>query len=238
LYSLVGEPRSDRRRLLAEANKSRARGRNRRAIHIYRQLLAEDAQDVEVQVKLAGLLAGEGERFESWNIYRSAGKLLLADRRHEQCLVTFKEAARALPYEFEAWRITAELEQKLGREEEAYQTLLEGRRQFRTRFDSAQAIELLRLARQIEPWDHDVVLDLARQYAQSDQSARALRLLDTQAVHSEGHDLRAVRWAQWQISHSFHYLRLWLRGAFGELSWRSHDEAPDPGRAGFQVRMR
>jgi tetratricopeptide (TPR) repeat protein len=201
-------------------------------------VLAEDAQDVDVQVKLAGLLAAEGQGFEAWNIYRSAGKLLLAERRHEQCLVTFKEAARALPYEFEAWRISAELEQKLGREEEAYQTLLEGRRQFRTRFDCAQAIELLRLARQIEPWDHDVVLDLARLYAQSDQTPRALRLLDSQAVHSEGRELRALRWSQWQISRSFHALRLCVREMLSGLSWRASSEAAEPGPADFQVRMR
>jgi tetratricopeptide (TPR) repeat protein len=201
----------ERRRLLDEANRTRAAGRRSRAIAIYRQILGEDPEDMEIAFKLAELLAAEGQSFESWNLFRAVGKALLGARRHAQCLATFREATRCLPFEFDAWRITAELEIKLGREEDAQLTLLEGRRQFKSRFDRAQAIELLRMARKIEPWDHDVVMDLARLYSQTDQARQALVLLERLAVHSEGRPLRGVRWLQWQISHSFHHLRLWLK---------------------------
>ena len=34
------------------------------------------------------------------------------------------------------------------------------------------------------------------------------------AVHGEDRQLCAVRLAQWQISHSFHHMRLWLKAVF------------------------
>lgn len=207
---------ADRTRLLDESNRLRARGRHRRAIALLRQVLEFDPHDVDVAFKLAELLAGEGQHFEAWSLFRTAGKAMLRERRHAQSLAIFREATRCLPFEFEAWRITAELERKLGRDEDARLTLLEARRQFRSRFDRAQAIAVLRMLREATPWDHEIVLDLARLYAQTDQAGRALRLLEGQAVHSEGPALRAVRFAQWQISHSFMHFRLWARAALGD----------------------
>ena len=214
MHSLTETLRTDRKRLLDEANRARARGRNRRAISLLRHVLESDPEDVDVAVHLAELLAMDGQRFESWNLFRAAGKAMLRDRKPTQSLAIFREATRCLPFEFEAWRITAELWRKLGRDEDAELTLREARRQYRSRFDHAQAIEILRMTRQITPWDPEVVLDLARLYAQTDQPARALRLLEGLAVRTDGASLRAVRLAQWQISHSFLHLRLWLRTVF------------------------
>jgi tetratricopeptide (TPR) repeat protein len=214
VYSLAESLRTDRTRLLDEANRARARGRHRRAIGLLRHVLEIDPDDADVAVRLAELLAADGQRFEAWSLFRGAGKAMLRERRPVQSLAIFRESTRCLPFEFEAWRITAELERKLGREEDAELTLREARRQFRSRFDHAQAIELLRMVRSISPWDHEVVLDLARLYAQTDQSSRALRLLEALAVRAEGVKLRAVRFAQWQISHSFIHMRLWLRTVF------------------------
>jgi tetratricopeptide (TPR) repeat protein len=229
--------RADRTRLLDEANHARARGRHRRAISLLRLVLERDPADHDVAIRLAELLAIEGQRFEAWGLYRSAGKTALRERKPLQSLAIFREATRCLPFEFEAWRVTAELLRKLGRDEDAQLALREARRQYRSRFDRAQAIEVLRMIRQIDPWDHDIVLDLSRLYAQTDQGARALRILESLAVRTEGPRLRAIRFAQWQISHSFFHLRLWLRLALKAL-WpetqrgrRSDAELTDPVRA-------
>lgn len=224
--------RSDRTRLLDDANRARARGRHRRAIALLRRVLELDPADHDVAIRLAELLAVEGQRFEAWSLYRSAGKTMLRERRHEQSLVIFREATRCLPFEFEAWRITAELLRKLGRDEDAQLTLREARRQYRSRFDRAQAIEILRLIRQIDPWDHEIVLDLSRLYAQTDQGARALRILESLAVRSEGARLRAIRFAQWQISRSFLHGRLWFRAWLTDLNGRgrSAEEVAAPVR--------
>jgi tetratricopeptide (TPR) repeat protein len=230
--------RAERRRLLDEANKARARGRNRRAIQIYRHVHGQEPDDEEIMLRLAELLAAEGQRFEAWNLFRAAGKSHMRARRFDQCLALFREATRCLPFEFDVWRITAELERKLGREEEAQLTLLEGRRRFRSRFDRAQAIALLEMVRQVEPWDFAVVMDLARLYAQSDQRLQALVLLERMAVHSEGRQLSAVRLAQWQISHTFHHMRLWLKSLFAPSDALPDHESLSVGSTTFPLRVR
>ncbi len=224
--------RADRTHLLDEANRARARGRHRRAISLLRQVLELDPADHDVAIRLAELLASEGQRFEAWSLYRSAGKMMLRERRPLQSLAIFREATRCLPFEFEAWRVTAELLRKLGRDEDAQLTLREARRQYRSRFDRAQAIEVLRMIRQIDPWDHEIVLDLSRLYAQTDQGARALRILESQAARSEAARLRAIRLAQWQISHSFLHLRLWIQAVASNIQrgGRTGEELTDPVR--------
>jgi Flp pilus assembly protein TadD len=191
-----------------------------------------------VAFRLAEMLAIDGQRFEAWSLFRSSGRRLLREGHHARSLSIFREATRCLPFEYEAWRITAEIERKLGREEDAQLTLLEGRRQFGSRFESAQAIALLELVRQIDPWDHEVVMDLSRLYAQSDQVDRALRLLESLAVHSEGRELRLVRWQQWQISHSFTHWRAWLREIFADWNGRARRRGESVSEGGLAARVR
>ena len=236
LYTVSDTSATTRRRLLDEANRARARGRTRRAIAIYRHYHESDPSDVDITWRLGEVLAMEGENFEAWRLFLSAGRTLRRLKCHTRCLAVFREATRVLPYEFDAWRITAEIEAALGRHEEAQLTLLEGRRQFRTRFDRAQAIALLRLARHIEPWDPEIVIDLASQYARSDQVHRAIRLLDGLALHSRGESLRRVRFLQWQMSRSAAHLRQWLRLYFEELGLRLPGSA-DP-ESGLAPRLR
>ena len=238
LLSITEQLRTDRKHLLDEANCARSRGKIRRAIALLRLVLEPDPRDVDVTFRLAELLATDGQRFEAWSLFRSAGRRLLREGHHTRSLTIFREATRCLPFEFEAWRISAEIERKLGREEDAELTLLEGRRHFRSRFEFAQAIALLELVREIDPWDHEVVMDLARLYAQSDQAGRALRLLEGLAVHSEGRELRAVRRQQWQISHSFTHWRAWLREFFADWNGRAPRRSESVAGGGLATRIR
>ena len=214
----------DRRRaLFSEANRARSKGKVLRAIALYRELLCEDSGDLDVILRLAPLLAHEGEHFEAWALYRQACKTLLATGRHEACLAAFREANRVLPYEFEAWRLTSELERKLGRDREAFETLLEGRRQFRTRFVRAQAVALLKLARDIHPWEHAVVIDLAHLFIQTGQVGQALQLLDGALVHASPEELAEVRWAQFQATRSWRHLGLYLRLRMARIGHRNDE---------------
>jgi hypothetical protein len=79
----------------------------------------------------------------------------------------------------------------------------------------AQAIALLTRAREIEPWDDDLLLDLAGLYAGNDQCDLALELLSTLACRTSGAMLRRVRLLQLRLRPSIRILVLWLR-ACGE----------------------
>jgi thioredoxin-like negative regulator of GroEL len=229
-----------RRQLLAQANRARNRRQDRRAIALYRRILLEEPRNAEVALRLAPLLALRGEAFEAWQLLRMAVLELRRERREEACLSVLREACRLVPHEYDAWRMRAELELKFGRDELAYDTLLEGRRQFARPDSKAQAMALLTRARAIEPWDTEVALDLAGLYVRSGLAEAALELLASLAGRVRASELRRVRGLQWRITLSPQHARLWLRSI-----WAEHRDAtsgvaplPDPSRSGHATLRR
>jgi tetratricopeptide (TPR) repeat protein len=217
---------TERKQLLAEAHRARNAGRARRAIALYKQLLREDPRNIEVALRAAPLLARRGEEFEAWQLYRSAARLLARERHYRDCLAVYHEACRYVPHEYDAWRLRAELELKLGREGAAFETLLDGRTQFRDVRTRAQAIALLTRARSIEPWDPEVVLDLARLYSRTDQTDAALELLAAVATRCDAEAARRVRSLQWRITLSPRYAWLWLQSWWNGIWLREPTETP------------
>jgi tetratricopeptide (TPR) repeat protein len=206
-----------RKQLLAEANRARDRRQDRRAIALYRRILLEEPRNVEVAMRVAPLLASRGETFEAWQLFRMAATELHRARRYDACLGALRDACRCVPNEYEAWRLRAELELKLGREEAAYETLLEGGQWFHRPHAATRAIALLTRARVIEPWDPEVALDLARLYAWTGMVEVALQLLETIASRVTGRTLRRVRAQQWRITLSLRHAWLWLQALCAEL---------------------
>lgn len=171
---------------------------------------------MEVALRLAPLLAARGEAFEAWQLFRNAAVELRRERRYEACLAILRDACRCVPYEYDSWRMRAELELRLGREEAAYETLLDGRRHFEGPRAAAQAIALLTRARAIEPWDPEVALDLARLHAQTGLPEVALELLNALAPRLRGSQLRRLRALQWRITLSLQHAWLWLQALVRE----------------------
>ena len=60
--------------LLAEAHRARNRGRERRAIALYKRILLEDPHNADVALRVAPMLARRGNSFEAWQIYRAAAR--------------------------------------------------------------------------------------------------------------------------------------------------------------------
>jgi tetratricopeptide (TPR) repeat protein len=205
------ETRPTRRQLLALANRARNRRQDRRAVSFYRRILLEEPHNVDVALRLAPLLAVEGEAFEAWQLFRMAAIEFRRERRYEACLAALRDACRFVPHEYDAWRMCAELERKLGREETAYDTLLEGRRHFDRPHTRAQAIALLTQARSIEPWDPEVALDLARLHARTGMEAVALEILESLSRRVGAGELRRLRALQLRITCSPQHAWLWLR---------------------------
>jgi tetratricopeptide (TPR) repeat protein len=204
----------DRKWLLAEAEKARARGRRRRAISFYRRVLAAEPHDPNLHTRVAPLLAAAGKRFDAWQSYRQAAQAHLRKKCHEEALTLYREATKLLPMQIEAWQWVAKLELKRERKEAAIRALLEGRAKFRSRRRRPEAIALLREARGIDAWRVDIVLDLARLLRRSRQSPEAQWILGQLAERLSGRDLRIVRGAQWRIEPSLKHSWNWLRAAF------------------------
>jgi thioredoxin-like negative regulator of GroEL len=218
--------------LLSEAHRARNKGRERRAIGLYKRVLLEDPHNADVALRVAPMLARRGQGFEAWQLYRRAARDFARAKRWGECLTVYREACRFVPYEFEAWSLCAELQIKMGREDAAFETLVDGRMHFRDPACRAQAIALLTRARSIEPWDTHVVLDLARLYARTDLTDLALELLLCLGQRTRGADLRKVRALQWRITLSLRFGWLWLRalsqGADEPAALERYEEAPLP----------
>jgi tetratricopeptide (TPR) repeat protein len=206
-------PEYDRSTLLDAAARARSRKKRPRAIELYRRVLAVEPHNPELHAKLAPLLAETGQGFDSWQSFRAVARAHLREGHADQALAVYHEAALYLPQEIQAWQAVARLQHRSGRQREASETLLEGSRNFRTRWLRPQAIALLRRARDIDAWDFEIVLELARLLASDDQGIEAAMLLKGLVERTRGRRLRRVRGAQLRNRPRFATLWRWLRAA-------------------------
>jgi len=208
---LFRRPRYDRKTTLDAAAREATRGRRRSAIALYRRVLAAEPGNLEIHRRLAPLLAEDGQAFDAWISFRAVARAHQRRKELGEARSVFQEAARALPQRIDVWLALSRLERRMGREAAAFQTLLEGRRRMGRR--RPEAIHLLRQARELRPWDPELVLDLARLLARARQRPEAEWLLEGLAERSRGAERRRVRRTQWRIAPSLAHAWLWLRAA-------------------------
>jgi tetratricopeptide (TPR) repeat protein len=197
--------------LLERAERARIKGRTRRAIARYRELLAVDREAPEVHAKLAPLLARTRQRFDAWQSFRAAAEGFMRAQDPERALAIYYDAAHHLPRLTEIWQMIARLQCARGKSQEALRVLREGRTKFRRRGQRAEAIHLLRAAQDVDPWHTDVVLDLAKLLWLNRQRAESLLLLEGLAQRSVGVPLRRARALQFRISLRPAHAWLWLK---------------------------
>jgi tetratricopeptide (TPR) repeat protein len=203
----------DRSRILDAAANARARKKRKRAIALYRQVLAVERNNAELHERIAPLLAETGQHFDAWVSFRIAARAWLRKGRGEKALSIYREAAGYLPREVQVWQAIARLQIKLAKKRDAVQTLLEGACQFRPRRHRPEAVHLLRRAHEIAPWDFEVVSELARLLAKSDQFHEARRFLEGLEARTGGDRLRRVYAAQFRLDGDLRYAWLWLHAA-------------------------
>jgi tetratricopeptide (TPR) repeat protein len=170
--------RSDVLARAARAARRRGRRARRKAIALFREVVTREPQNADVQRKLAALLARDGQAAEAWTSYRRALADLSSRGFADQAIGLCREAAGCLPREASAWRELAALQLGRGRKADAIESLLEGRRHFRSRALRPQALELLREARKIDSLHVEAGLDLARLLARSGGRVPAVAILE------------------------------------------------------------
>lgn len=200
---------------LAEAHRAKLQGRYSSAISLYEYAQTLTNNRAMIACRLAPLLAYEGRHFEAWRQFQRAGRALMRDDQPEWALSVYCEATRMLPLEFDAWRICASIERRLGRTEHALETLLEGRRHFRSALYRDQAIALLTLAQKIDPGDLDILIDIANLLHQGGQVRRARALLEERLEHGPETDISRLLAARsrltWSPRHAFRWFESFLR---------------------------
>ena len=116
----------DRTRILGAAARARAKNKRRKAIALYRSVLAVERSNPELHARIAPLLAETGQRFDAWVSYQTLAQSCLRDGSTERALAVYREAAGYLPHETQVWLAMARLHLKRGKRSEAVEALLEG----------------------------------------------------------------------------------------------------------------
>jgi tetratricopeptide (TPR) repeat protein len=204
----------DRSRLLNQAARARGRGDLKKAVGLYRRVLAVEPRNAELHRKMAPLLARTRKPDEALKSYQAAAGELIRGGFIEQAIGVYREALQQLPPQRELFVALSDLELERGRKPDAIDSLLEGRKKFPRRRDRSDAIVLLRRVRKLDPRHLDATLDLAALMAKNGQRNHALRLLDEQAAGRRGRDLRRVRARSFRLAPNIGMGLRWMRALF------------------------
>lgn len=198
---------------LAAADKARAAGRARKAVALYRKVLANDPGDATVHGKIAPLLAqSKKERGEALASFELAAQGHLKAGFSDRALAMYVQAASYFPEEVSLWEEIARLNMVRARRVDAVNALIEGGNAIgRTGF-RAGGLRLLRKALEIEPWHLEASLALARLLAKEREKEEALALLEDLAERVRGKGRRRVRRAIFRLSFTPANFWRWLVG--------------------------
>ena len=204
----------DRKRLLERAERAEKRRRVRRAIVLYRQLLAAEPRNPELHERLAPLLAHRGRIDEAWESFGLAIEAREQAGQDAEAEALAHEAAKALPAHLAACRRSARAALVHQHPRAALEVLWKGAQRLgRRRRTRGQAILLLTDAREIEAWSVPVVLKLGQLLAKEGRPGEALFLLDQLESRVRGEKLRDVRGLICRIEPSLRHGWAWFRSA-------------------------
>ncbi len=222
--------------MLERAESLEAGMRWRRALVLYRQILAAEPHNADIHARVAPLLARSGRAIESWESFQLAIRAHANAGEDASARALEQQAVRVLPVNPETYRMLARAELARQKPHMAIRVLVEGshrlsRRIFR-RPPRGAAIVLLRDAREIDPWNTPAVLALCRLLAQDNQPAESLFLLDHLEQRVSGEELCAVRALSWKIEPSLRHSWRWLRSVLESRRSRSRGfRGPTPARS-------
>jgi Tfp pilus assembly protein PilF len=202
----------DRTATVIAADRARARGRRKKAIALYREVLAAKPDDATVHGKVAPLLAASGEREQALASFRAAASAHLAAGFTDRALAVLAQATEAYPEEEPFWEDVARLQVARGRRADAVAALSRGGARLVARKSYGAAERVLRRAGQLEPWHPETTFALARALAGGGRRADAVRLLDGLAARSTGRPRAAARRLALRLAPGARTLWHWLRG--------------------------
>lgn len=205
----------DRTATLEEAERARIAGRRKKAIGLYRKILAEDPKDLAVHGKIAPLLARSGKKPDALASFRIAGQGQIRAGFVDRAISITRQATEFFPEEIALWEEIARLHLQRGRRGDAVAALVDaGHRLWRGR-NREIAAKALRKALEIEPWHPQATLLLARTWAGDGRREEALGLLDGLSLRVRGKLLRRTRRLAFRISPTLSNLWRWIRASFG-----------------------
>ncbi len=195
---------------LALASKAASRGRYKKAIASYREVLKAQPEDPDVLAKMAYALAKSKNAAEAWSTFIKAAGIYKKKGFVAKAVSVYNQAGEFFPDRVDVWESLAGLEMEREIPANAVNALLEGRRRMRRRGQRPGAIALLRKVLSIEKDHVPASRDLARLLAKEGRKNESLVLLEQLAGRINGRDLRRVRRTIFRISPSMGTAWRWL----------------------------
>lgn len=205
----------NRTNVMARANEARSKGRRKKAIGLYREVLEQDPEDADALTRLAPLLAESGDEDGAWRAFMAAAAAHEAKGFRDRAAGIWKQVTEALPNRREGWEALAELNLTRERQRDAVVVLVEGSKNFTKGEDREIAVDLLSRAQEIEPWHWSVCWPLGRLLIQVDRVNHARQLFGAFVTHVTGSKARKVRWQLFRLDPGFGSFIRWVKALFG-----------------------
>lgn len=202
----------DRTELLAQADRSRSRGRRKRAIGLYAVLLRQDPNDLTVHGRIAPLLAAQGLRDEAMASFRAAANGHTSAGFVDRGIAVLRQAAEHFPEEESLWVEIANFHVQRGRRGDAVAILSAGGERLLVGRYRPIGAKLLRRALELEPWNVRATLLLARTLGRERRGEEAVALLDGLSRRVGGSARRSARGLAFRLSPSPGRLVRWIVG--------------------------
>jgi len=206
----------DRNRILTDARHAAGRGASAKAIALYERVQEVEPENPDVLRRLAIQRALAGQREEAWRDCRSAADGMTKRGFVDKAIGIYRDFASHIPNEISVWHAIAALELERKRPPDAVEALLKGRHHFRSKRDRAEALSLLRRARQIDPTHFEAGFDLAGLLIREGAPGPARRTLESLVPHARGRrDRRRLRGRLFRLSPTPATAWRWLAALFG-----------------------
>jgi tetratricopeptide (TPR) repeat protein len=168
----------DKKSAVAQAAEARGKGDRKKAIALYRDVLAHDPSDHEVHGRLAQLLAESGDLAQAAASFR-----LGADGYHkvgftDRAIALLKQAVEHVPDDVDAWLSIASFNVERERKKEADKVLADARTRFVRKRDLAAASRLLDARLKLDGKNVAVAIDRARVAKRMGQRGFGVLLLE------------------------------------------------------------
>ena len=196
---------------MAKASRARSRGRKKKAIAIYRKLLAGTPDDIDIHARLAPLLAARKQKTEAARSFNLAAQSYIGKGLDVKAIAVYKQAVRYYPTETGLWLNIARLQVGRHHKAEAFTTLLKGSSHCRKPALRAKESKLLKAALSISPWQPYATIALAKNMLKSSKKEEAMALLRGLEKRTKGKHLRRARWAIFRAQASPANLWRWVR---------------------------
>lgn len=211
LFSRTEKP-FNRSQTLEAASKAKAKGNFKKAIAAYQEALANKADDIDVHVKLAPLLAEQKQLGDAWRSFEAAGEGFSKKGFADKAVSVYRQASEFLPQQVEIWERISDLCLQRERRAEAAKTLSDAAaRHFKKDAQRDGAIRLLRKAADIEPDNVRLGTSLARLLRRQGAGDEARAILERFLGRATRKELPSLRRELFLLSKTPASLWRWLR---------------------------